>query len=52
MRRGLDFLAEIELGRAPPLDYAVRNIQNSQFSTAVDADYANGKYKKLLKMSK
>lgn len=26
MRRGLDFLTEIELGNAPPLEYVVRNI--------------------------
>lgn len=31
MRRGLDFLAEIELGNAPPLEYVVKNIyQNRQ----------------------
>jgi len=26
MKRGLDFLAEVELGNAPPLEYVVRNI--------------------------
>jgi hypothetical protein len=27
MSRGVDFLAEIELGNIPPLEYAVRNLQ-------------------------
>lgn len=26
MRRGIDFLTEIELGNAPPLEYVVKNI--------------------------
>ena len=26
MKRGVEFLTDIELGRAPPLDYHVRNI--------------------------
>jgi len=26
MRRGMDFLSEIELGNAPPLEYVVKNI--------------------------
>ena len=31
MKRGLDFLTEIELGNAPPLEYVVKNIyQNRQ----------------------
>lgn len=27
MKRGLEFLTDIELGKAPPLEYAVRNLQ-------------------------
>lgn len=27
MKKGLDFLTEIELGNAPPLEYAIKNIQ-------------------------
>jgi hypothetical protein len=30
MKRGLDFLTEIELGKAPPLEYAVRNLQSTR----------------------
>eukprot|EP00347_Sterkiella_histriomuscorum_P013166 403365756 len=30
MRRGLDFLTEIELGNAPPLEYVVKNIYQSR----------------------
>ena len=26
MRRGIDFLSEVELGNAPPLEYVVKNI--------------------------
>jgi|LauGreDrversion4_2_1035121.scaffolds.fasta_scaffold94816_3 hypothetical protein len=26
MKRGIDFLAEVELGKVPPLEYAVRSI--------------------------
>jgi len=27
MKRGLDFLTEVELGYAPPLEYVVKNMQ-------------------------
>lgn len=27
MKKGLDFLTEIELGNAPPLEYAIKNIK-------------------------
>lgn len=27
MKRGIEFLAEVELGKLPPLEYAVRSIQ-------------------------
>ena len=30
MRRGIDFLTEIELGNAPPLEYVVRNINQNK----------------------
>jgi len=30
MRRGMDFLAEIELGNAPPLEYVVKNIYQNR----------------------
>jgi hypothetical protein len=30
MRRGLDFLTEIELGNAPPLEYVVNNIYKNR----------------------
>lgn len=30
MRRGLDFLTEIELGNAPPLEYVVKNIYQNR----------------------
>ena len=30
MRRGIDFLAEIELGNAPPLEYVVKNIYQNR----------------------
>ena len=30
MKRGIEFLAEVELGKLPPLEYAVRSIQGGQ----------------------
>jgi hypothetical protein len=28
MRRGMDYLTEVELGKAPPVEYAVRNLKS------------------------
>ena len=36
MRRGMDFLAEVELGNAPPLEYVVKNIYQSRVSNGED----------------
>lgn len=30
MRRGVEFLTEIELGKAPPLEYVVKNIYENR----------------------
>jgi hypothetical protein len=30
VERGVDFLTEVELGNAPPLEYLVRNMQQQQ----------------------
>lgn len=30
MRRGIDFLVEIELGNAPPLEYVIKNISQNR----------------------
>jgi hypothetical protein len=37
MKRGVDFLAEIELGKVPPLEYAVRSIQGNSLNTTIDS---------------
>lgn len=37
MKRGIDFLAEIELGKVPPLEYAVRSIQGNSLNTTIDS---------------
>ena len=29
MRRGIEFLSEIEMGNAPPLEYVVSNIERN-----------------------
>jgi hypothetical protein len=38
MRRGLDFLTQVELGKAPPLEYAVRNIQATRDTSLIVGD--------------
>ena len=38
MKRGLDFLTEIELGNAPPLEYAIKNIQAQRNKTNVTTE--------------
>ena len=38
MRRGLDFLTQVELGKAPPLEYAVRNIQATRDTSLLVGD--------------
>jgi len=35
MRRGLDFLTQVELGKAPPLEYAVKNIQATRDTSLI-----------------
>lgn len=32
MRRGIDFLTEVELGNAPPLEYVVNNIEQNRIN--------------------